>query len=300
MVPTPVVATRGNPIRNWCFTMYRDAPPPNLSTVKSFRYMVYQKEICPDTGLEHWQGYVELTRGVRMDDIKKLLADTAAHVEPRKGTQEQAREYCMKTDSAVAGTMVEHGVFEKEPGKRNDLVDYAKEVQSGKRDWELALSHPSTFMRFSKHTRELRAAVKPQLREPPKVHIRYGPTGTGKTRYIYDNHPIEDIFHMEAGYKWFDAYEGQSIVLFDEYMCNFTMSMLLQLLDRYPMRVPVKGSFVNWNPTTIYITSNFAPEQWYPNCSPASHAALKRRITSVTQIGLTTVEDVDPDEILTL
>jgi len=34
-------------------------------------------------------------------------------------------------------------------------------------------------------------------------------------------------------------------------------------LDRYPMRVPVKGGFVNWVPENIYITSSNHPDSTY-------------------------------------
>lgn len=42
-------------------------------------------------------------------------------------------------------------------------------------------------------------------------------------------------------------------------------SLLLRILDKYPMRVPVKGSFVNWEPKTIIITAPFSPNKMFEN-----------------------------------
>lgn len=55
---------------------------------------------------------------------------------------------------------------------------------------------------------------------------------------------------------WFDGYLGESVAVFDDFRpwwCRF--DYLLALLDRYPIRVPVKGGFVNWIPEIIIITT---------------------------------------------
>lgn len=110
----------------------------------------------------------------------------------------------------------------------------------------------------------------------------WGRTGSGKTRAVYDNvSNTHDIYFHPSG-QWFDGYDGQPIALFDDYGgSEFKLTYLLKLLDRYPMRVPIKGGYVSWAPHEIYITSNRAPSEWYPNAYTEHYDALKRRFTNV-------------------
>ena len=52
--------------------------------------------------------------------------------------------------------------------------------------------------------------------------------------------------------------------------------MFLRLTDRYPMRVPIKGGFVDWVPVRIWITANYGPDILY-NRDPA----VLRRIDEI-------------------
>lgn len=279
-------------LRSWCFTVWlRYAENFEVpDTFKHFKYCVYQLESCPTTGKLHLQGYVEFKRSVRIRKVKELFKCPEMHLERRMGSREAARQYCMvpihdgKDKGRVEGTTIEFGIWEATQGQRTDLKSLAEDVKKGMKDWELAEKHPVPYMKFSKHIGALRLASKPAVREQPEVLVLYGETGSGKTRFVYDNNPLESIFRMESEYKWFDGYQDHPVVLFDEFMCQFKLGFFLQLLDRYPIRVQVKGGFVNWNPKKIYITSNFKPDLWYQKCPQASRDALKRRITNVTHM----------------
>lgn len=54
-------------------------------------------------------------------------------------------------------------------------------------------------------------------------------------------------------------------------------SWLLRLLDIYPLRVPVKGSFVNWCPSFIFVTSPMPPQTAFC-CEEESKQQLLRRV----------------------
>lgn len=70
---------------------------------------------------------------------------------------------------------------------------------------------------------------------------------------------------------------------------------MLQLLDRYPLRVEVKGSFVPFVSRRVIITSNVPPDEWYPNIRDRS--PLMRRLTSVTAFPL--ADDTPPAWVFT-
>lgn len=55
---------------------------------------------------------------------------------------------------------------------------------------------------------------------------------------------------------------------------------LLRYLDKYPVQVPVKGSFVFLHCTTIIVTTNVHPDQWYDYTKrQSSEVALSERFT---------------------
>lgn len=111
-------------LRNWCFTTFKvDAfACPNDPII---RYCVFQHEKCPDTNRPHVQGYVELSKPYRIGQVKALFNDDTMHLEPRRGTQQEARDYCMKAETRIQGPW-EFGkpwTARSEPGKRTDLVN---------------------------------------------------------------------------------------------------------------------------------------------------------------------------------
>lgn len=93
-------------------------------------------------------------------------------------------------------------------------------------------------------------------------------------------------------FQWFDGYFDQRIVIIDDFRGEYPLPLLLKLLDRYPMRVPVKGGFTNWAPTKVYITSNVQPEFWYPEADGRSTAAMLRRLDHIEYIKDPLYEDI--------
>lgn len=120
---------------------------------------------------------------------------------------------------------------------------------------------------------------------PPSVIVYWGTTGTGKTRAFWDNVvDLNDIW-LYPGKEWFNGYAGQPICLFDEFSGSaMNLTLLLKVLDRYPVMVPTKGAHSWWQPEEIYLTSNLSPEHWFPRAHPEHVQALFRRFTNVVHI----------------
>lgn len=95
---------------------------------------------------------------------------------------------------------------------------------------------------------------------------------------------MDSKFWKPGDYKWFDGYDGQPIVILDDYRGEYPLQMFLKLCDRYSMQVPVKGGFVNWGPKKIYITSNLHPNDWYPDEDRFSISAMFRRLTVIEAV----------------
>lgn len=132
----------------------------------------------------------------------------------------------------------------------------------------------------------------------------WGPTGSGKTRQVREAHP--DLYNVmlpsrRGGAVWFDGYCNHDVVLFDDFYGQIPLALFLQLTDRYPMRVQVKGSTTAWRPSKIFITSNHHPDQWWTedgdHTSVEQRAAFMRRVKEVKHVVHVSVEDGGPPRI---
>lgn len=263
--------------RNWCFTWNNpDTERPKWEP-QHMRYLIYQLEVG-DNGTQHWQGYVELTRKCRLGRVKLLLGNNTIHVEPRRGTRIEARDYCKKDDTRVDGPY-EHGEWVGD-GERTDLAKLFDGVRAGKSDLTLFEEQPEGYARHYRaihHIRSLYAAEAAKNWREIKTIVYYGDTGEGKTRRVFEDTPAEDLFVKESTLdKFWDGYTGQKVLLLDDFYGQIPYSDLLRILDGYKLQRNVKNS-VTWAAwTTVYITSNSHPRDWYRfGLTPA----LKRRLT---------------------
>ncbi len=287
---------------NVCFT--HNNPEVALVFVpEKMRYLVYQEEIGDGTdevpeGTYHFQGYCELLKKMSLEPLKQLLGGTAVHVELRRGTAEQAADYCKKDDTKIPGTPVYEEGQLSAPGKRNDLVAFKEDVQAGKRKRDLLDDHLMTLARYPKLYDTINYAM-PTRQEPVIVTLLIGPSGLGKTRFVYDKYQGDDdlyITPLSNGTMWYDNYDGHKYVLIDDFAgaaSHMTLTCLLRLIDRYPVQVPTKGSHTWWFPTHIYLTTNILPKDWYKWENRAEqYKALGRRFSHVVVFQ----EDADPLE----
>lgn len=144
------------------------------------------------------------------------------------------------------------------------------------------------FCRTLRGVDRIRLASRPSLDGRRKVCLYVGSTGTGKTKAAYEQYP--DLYELPINSKgdlWFDGYQGEDTVLFDEFKGALPLDALLKLLDPYYIRkVPIKCSFTWFNPKRIIVTSNFHPEKWYDYTGREEHQlALRRRFDEVIFFG---------------
>lgn len=108
--------------------------------------------------------------------------------------------------------------------------------------------------------------------------VFWGATGTGKSRKAWDDGGM-DAYCKDPRTKFWDGYCDQKHVVIDEFRGGIDVAHLLRWLDRYPVRVEIKGSSRPLVAETIWITSNLSPDDWYPDIDAETLSALRRRLT---------------------
>lgn len=262
--------------RSWCFTLNNPNGQLEPDEWPDLKYLIWQEESAPDTGTRHYQGYAEFSKPKRLAAVRRILPH--GHWEPRRGTRDQARDYCRKQER-VDGPW-EFGQFDRGgQGKRSDLQPVADAILNGGAIRDIAREFPVQYIKFGRGLNALRNCLSDRQRRPHlKVYFLVGAPGTGKSRYVHDMWGDDLYVLAQQSPLWFDGYAGERTLLIDEYDPDFKREWFLKVLDIYPVLVPVKGGFVYANWTKIYITANF---NYYEN---VWDAAVKRRIHYVDEI----------------
>jgi hypothetical protein len=145
------------------------------------------------------------------------------------------------------------------------------------------------------------ASYTPKLiRDVPQVELYIGPTGTGKTHLACNSAPDDDVYLKDCDLDYWDGYNGQKTVVFDEFAgksSKMPLATLLRYTDRYRKQLNVKFGSTYLEATRIIITTNIHPKEWYDWKNRwEQYNALKRRITKVVQFSDYLVsEEVEKD-----
>lgn len=277
--------------RSYCFTINnpKDAPAPE--EIPNLRYLIYQRE-KGKSGTEHFQGYLELESPVRLSALKKIKAFSSAHFESRRGTRDQARAYCMKKDDTYLEGPWEFGTWNTSgQGNRTDWDDLKVALKDKKGLDQLTEDYFSKMVMYGNGVIRASSWMRKPRSERTAVFIFYGPPGTGKTTMATQLYP--DAYWKSARNKWFDGYNGQDVVIMDEFTGGwFEFDLWKRLGDSSPLQLEVKGGFIQFTAKIVVYISNFHPRQWYPNLfqeHPEQVKALSRRVNLLehfTEVGV--------------
>lgn len=271
----------------------------NINNImKSFNYLYYC--LCDEIGLEentpHTHLYFVCENAVRFSKVKKLFS--SAHIEPAKGSSQDNRNYIRKEgkyehekkkETNKSETFEEYGIMPLDKAEKDLSVStqVLEMLENGCSNYEIMQKFPSYTTKIPQLDQARQAIkfdkYKNEWRNVEVVYI-WGKTNTGKTRYVMDGYGYDNVCKITNYKNPFDNYNGQNVILFDEFRSSLLISDMLQFLDGYPCPLPCRYADKMACYTKVYIISNISIEEQYPNVQtfePETWNAFIRRINKI-------------------
>ncbi|KAF5830371.1 hypothetical protein DUNSADRAFT_14684 [Dunaliella salina] len=268
------MANRSIRARSWISTCNNpDKHYDDVPQVEGLKHLVYQLEVG-DSGTYHWQIYTNWEN----QKTSKFMAQWMPHTDHRpvtENTRDTVINYCKKEIDyddrgqpkwahRIAGPW-EFGTSadKRERAGTSDSFQAAVACAKRGRIRHVIMEHPGEFVKHHAGLQKLVAFHAEKRTWKTFVEIHYGDARTGKSRYAFENHPGLYRVNCVGKNPWYDGYDNQDVVLYDEFYGQMCFAELKQIMDRYEMQVPVKQAFANFAPRKIIFTSNTCPTEWY-------------------------------------
>ena len=245
----------------------------------------------------HTHLYMAFGSGVRFSTIKKKFPKT--HIEMARGTSQENRDYIFKQgkwekDKKAEGhreeTREECGEMPLErQGARNDISDLYDMIKNGTSTYEIIDESPQYMMRVSQIEKVRQTILEEKYKkEYRQLEVTYvhGVTGAGKTRGILENYGYENVYRITDYEHPFDRYNGQEVLMFDEFRNSLKMQEMLQYLEGYPLALPARYANRQACYTKVYIVSNWTLQKQYQELQKKdgdSWDAFERRIHKIVE-----------------
>lgn len=257
----------------WLLTLPFESWESPLELPEFCQYIKGQAELS-QTGYKHWQVCLALKAKKTLNQLKQFFNFTGFHAELTKSTA--AFAYVWKEETRIPGTQFQFGI---QPIQRNSKTDW-EHVWTAATNGDLA-KIPANIRVVSYRTLRAIAADHDKALPMERVcNVYWGPTGTGKSRRAWDEAGM-DAYSKDPRTKFWCGYQNEQNVVIDEFRGGIDISHLLRWLDRYPVRIEIKGSSKPLVSTSFWITSNLSPNDWYPDTDHLTQSALIRRLNVI-------------------
>lgn len=218
----------------------------------------------------------------------------SAHIDFCRGTCKENRDYVrkegkyadsLKAETNLRDTFEESGDMPNEQqGKRNDLSKLYDCIKAGLSNFEILEENPEYMLQLDKIDK-CRQIIKAESFKNTFRHLDvyyyFGESDAGKTRYVMEKYGYENVFRV-TNYKYpFDDYQGQDIIVFEEFRSSLPIKDMLNYLDGYPINLPSRYNNKVACYTKVYLITNISLQMQYTNIQleeSETWAAFKRRI----------------------
>jgi len=245
-------------------------------------------------GLHHLHKVLEDVKNMRFSAVKKVFP--SMHMEPTKGTKEQAEDYINKRGKfAEKGEQVlyiaRRGEIKGAQGQRRDLEVIEDLIQQGKKPREI-LAMSLSYRRYEKYIRD--AYFDKRYQDTPRsrdVNIVWhvGQSGSGKSyiqMQLAEQYGDDEVYLVtDYDHPW-DKYNGERIVILDEFRGQIRFSVLMNLLDVYRIQLPCRYSNLYSLWSEVHVCTVLPPDAVYKKMvddfqSYDTYEQLRRRINTI-------------------
>jgi len=255
----------------WIATIPQEGYEPTLH--EGLNYLKGQLEQGETTDYRHWQIFFATKRKASIHQVKEIFGIDNGHFELTRS--EAAEAYVWKEETRIG----EPFEFGKKPFKRNSSADW-EEIRDLAKSGTLDEIPADIFVRCYPSLCRIRSDYLQPIAMDRTATVFWGPTGTGKSHRAWQQGG-DNPYYKDPRSKFWDGYTDQVCVIFDEFRGTIDISHILRWIDRYPVRVEVKGSTKVLQANKFFFTSNIHPNRWYPDLDEETYAALERRLEIV-------------------
>lgn len=277
-----------------------------LDKFKAVKYWCMCDEIGED-GTYHTHLFIYGNSGIRFETVKAKFPP--AHIDCCEGTAQENRNYTRKEgkwkdskkkETNLPETFEEFGTVPLErQGQRNDLIDLYDMIKSGMSDYDILKLNPE-YMVYSKsidYTRQkLREKEFGEKTRDITVTYCYGKSGSGKSSSVFQEYGYENVYRVTNYRNPFDHYDGEDVIVFEEFRSSVRFEEFLNYLDIYPLKLPSRYNDKTACYTKVYINTNIGIEEQYRDLKkehPENWQALIRRIHKIKVFGESGVKEYD-------
>ena len=268
--------------RRYCLTL-NNPTEEEIESVKTLQSSNLKRAIfgyeVGDSGTPHLQGFIHMKNAMTYSAVKKMLSSNRYHIEAAKGTDYEAWTYCLKDEKIVAQ-------FGDEPNIEGELSDWEKiseMVRNGASNLDIIKRYPSIAIRCQGALDRMRLEHDRHHATWRDVEVVFitGPTGCGKTRGVMEKYGYANVYRATDKKHPFETYNGQDVIVFEEFRGGYRCEDMLNWLDGYPVELPARYANKMAKFTKVYMLTNIQFEELYPRIQerhPETWEAFKRRV----------------------
>lgn len=279
-----------------------------LSSVKGLPYWCMCREIGDECETLHVHLYLHFNHARSADRINNLFPN--CHRLVPNGTAQENRAYILKDGEKFnkdenghyhyvdksgethdgtnfSDTFYEEGECpEEHQGKAKSSELIVEMIKDGASDEDIVNAVNSAYRTLDKirDTRSMyrESQFRSSWRDLEVTYI-FGKTGLGKTRMVMEKHGYSVYRVTDYRHYPFDDYDGEDVLLLEEFRSDFKIGDCLKYLDGYPLRLTARFRNKVACYTKVYIVSNWPPESQYNREESDSRDAFWRRVHHIIE-----------------
>lgn len=253
--------------RQWVFTLNNytqdEFNAMQLVDTRFLQRMKVAREVG-ESGTLHLQGVVSFVNARTLTGVKRFLGSNRYHLEPMRGTAYEAYSYPdpehEEKSPETCEVVFTFGDMPLEA--EQDLSTWEQILQCIDDGWtttEIIRRWPGAAMRCISAIEKYRFEVDWKAMEWRNVETIYlsGATGIGKTRYVMEKYGYHNVYRVVNKKHPWDGYNGEDVVIFEEFRNSFKIEDMLNWLDGYPLRLPARYADKCAKFTKVFILSNW-------------------------------------------